>query len=269
MADLSDVEQAFANTVTSILYPGGVTGLSIVGSLCRVYRGWPNPATLNADLNANAVNVTIDAVNDSGNTTTRYLPKWVSNVAIPGVSATTTASSITILGNPANGDLVGTVVDGIAFAYRVKPGDTPFLVASNLNALIQSTRISTVEGNTITVPGARSIVARVVCDGIASFESRRQEKDLRITCWCSSPLTRDAVAAAIDSAFTTINFLSLLDKTRARVVYKTTTSYDQSQNALLYRRDLVYTVEYATVSCALQPAMLFGAVDLNENTIYG
>ncbi len=269
MADLSDVEQTFANTVVSSLYPEGTTKSSAIGTLCRVYRGWPNPATLNADLNAGAVNVTIDAVNDSGKTTTRYLSEWTSDVAVPGVSATTTASSISILGNPTEGDLVGALVDGLPFAYRVQSGDTPFLVASNLNALIQTMRIAGVKGNIITIPGANSIVVRVVRDGTASLESRRQEKDLRITCWCSSPPIRDAVAAAIDSTFAELRFLTLPDQTLARVIYKATTSYDQSQNALLYRRDLVYTAEYATVSRSPQPSMLFGAVNLNENIIYG
>jgi hypothetical protein len=36
-----------------------------------------------------------------------------------------------------------------------------------------------------------------------------------------------------------------------------------------YRRDLIYTVEYPTITTAQQPSMLFGASDLNSNITYG
>src|ERR1700712_2603299 len=248
MADLSDVEQAVVNAITSILYPAGSSQFSIIGAICRVYRGWPNSATLNTDLSTGTVNVTVVTDNDSGRTTTRYLPEWHTTLSQPGVAASATAQTITISGNPALGDVVGLLIDQAAYAYRLQAGDTPDLVASNVIQLIQANRPAASHGPTITVPGAESIEVRVVCDAVTSFESRRQEKDLRIICWCPAPLVRDAAAAAIDLAMDQVSFLILPDNTRARVVYKNTSSYDQAQNALLYRRDLVYTIEYPTVT---------------------
>jgi hypothetical protein len=269
MADISDVEQAVANTVTAILYPAGSSQSSIIGVLCRIYRGWPNSATLNADLSASVVNITVVTDNDSGRTTTRYLPEWQTKSLQPGVEASASGQTITIFGSPTVGDVVGALIDGTAYAYRIQSGDSADLVASNLNQLIQVDRPTTVQGPTITTAGAGLIEVRVVCDNATSFESRRQEKDLRIICWCPSPQIRDAAAAAIDSAIDQISFLPLPDGTSARFVYRNTTSYDQAQNALLYRRDLVYTVEYPTVTVVQQPAMLFGASDLNSNITYG
>ncbi len=268
MADISGVEQAIADAVTCILYPGGTSQSSIVGALCRVYRGWPNSATLNADLGSGAVNVTVGADNASGRTTTRYLPSWNNAPVQPGATATTSGQAIAIGGDPVTGDVVGAIIDGTPYAYRVQLGDSPDIVASNLEQLIQANRMASVHGANITVPGAASISVRVVCDGVASFESRRQEKDLRIVCWCSTPPLRDAVAAAIDTAFDQMDFLLLPDATQARIMYHNTAGYDQSQNALLYRRDLIYTVEYPTVTTAKQPSMLFGASDLNRNIKY-
>jgi hypothetical protein len=269
MADISDVEQAVADAVTAILYPAGSSRSGIVGVLCRVYRGWPNSATLNADLSAGAVNVTIGADNDSGRTTTRYLPRWQIISTQPGATASVTGQVVTVSGNPAVGDVVGVLIDGVPFAYRIQAGDSPDLVASNLEQLIQVTRLSSLQGPNITVPGAASISVRVVCDSAASFESRRQEKDLRIICWCPTPQVRDAIAAAIDAAINHMDFLPLPDASRARIVYRNTASYDQAQNALLYRRDLVYTVEYPVITISQQPSMLFGASDLNSNITYG
>ncbi len=268
MADISEVEQAVVDAITSILYPAGTSQPSIVGALCRVYRGWPNSATLNADLGSGAVNVTVGADNASGRTTTRYLPRWDSALAQPGATATTSGQAITIAGDPVTGDVVGAIIDGKPYAYRVQPGDSPDIIASNLEQLIQADRIASVRGPKITVPGAASITARVVCDGTGFFESRRQEKDLRIICWCSTPALRDAIATAIDNAFDQMDFLLLPDATQARVVYHNTAGYDQSQNALLYRRDLIYTVEYPTITIVQQPSMLFGASDLNGNITY-
>jgi hypothetical protein len=268
MADISDVEQAVTDVVTSILYPGGTSQSSIIGALCRVYRGWPNSATLNADLNAGVINVTIGTDNDSGRTTTRYLPTWQTISLQPGTKARATDQSIAISGIPAVGDVVGAIIDGVPYAYRIQTCDPPELVASNLGQLIQAKRMARVEGARITIPGAVSLTVRVVCDSPACFESRRQEKDLRIVCWCPTPSVRDAVTAAIDAAINQIGFLLLPDAAQARIVYRNTASYDQAQNALLYRRDLVYTVEYPTITTIQQPSMLFGASDLNSNITY-
>jgi hypothetical protein len=269
MADISDVEQAIAGAITDVLYPGGASQSSIIGVLCRIYRGWPNGPTLNTDLTAGAVNVTVITDNDSGKTTTRYLPEWRTNVVAPGTVASVIGQKISISGSPEVGDLVGALIDGTSFTYRVQKGDTSDQVASNITQAIQATHFANVQGTTITVHGATSITARTVRDHSSTFESRRQEKDVRVVCWCPSPLVRDSISGAIDYGLGQIHFLPLSDGTSARVVYRNTSSYDQAQNALLYRRDLVYTIEYPTVTIVQQPSMLFGACDINGNIIYG
>lgn len=269
MADISDVEQALTGHVTSILYPEGPSRSSIVGAVCRIYRGWPNAATLNPDLSSGVVNITIIADNDSGRTTTRYLPEWKTNMITPGTTACVSGLTINISGSPQVADVIGVLIDGSAFAYRIESGDTPGLIAANLSQLISGTFFARAVGTTIIVAAAYNILVRVACDRGTSYESRRQEKDLRIICWCPAPPVRDAVATAIDAALDLTSFLVLSDETTARIAYKNTASYDQAQNALLYRRDLVYTVEYPTVTLVQSPSMLFGASDLNGNILYG
>jgi hypothetical protein len=103
----------------------------------------------------------------------------------------------------------------------------------------------------------------VVADAPMQQEVRRQEQDFRATCWCPTPASRDSAATAIDQALSSIRFLALPDGTQGRLLYSGTTVFDQSQNASLYRRDLMYSVEYATILSASQPAMLFGNLVLN------
>lgn len=269
MADISDVEDCIVTSVTSILYPAGSSQSSIIGSLCRVYRGWPNIATLNADLSSGAINVTINAVNESGRSTTRYLPQWRIRTVSPGTTVTVSAATISFGGTPAVGDVVGALISGAPYVYRVQSGDTVDQLASNMAQLIQSTCPATANGSVVVIQGARSIVARVVCDATGVRESRRQEKDIQLACWCPDPASRDAVALAIDSSLAETPFVTLSDSTNAHLYYKNTSIFDQAQNARLYRRDLIYSVEYPTVATACMPEMIFGDAVINGYSNYG
>jgi hypothetical protein len=269
MADISDVEQALVSNISAILYPGGTVQSSIIGMPCRVYRGWPNSATLNSDLGSGVVNVTIVTDNDSGRTTTRYLSEWRATPSTPGTTISVTGQSITVGGTPGTGDVVGALINGQAYAYRILPGDTSMQVAANLSQAIQANLAVALQGATITVLDAGVIVVRAVSDSAAHAETRRQEKDVRIICWCPSPIARDAVAAAIDQQIDLMPFMSLPDSSDARLVYKNTNSYDQAQNALLYRRDLIYIAEYPTISVMQQPSMLFGDAVFNGSSTFG
>jgi hypothetical protein len=97
-------------------------------------------------------------------------------------------------------------------------------------------------------------------------EVRRQEQGFRITCWCPTPTARDTVASAIDLLLTGFRFISLEDNSHGRLQYKGTLVFDQSQDALLYRRDLLYNVEYCTTISEIEPSMLFGNLIVNAGT---
>lgn len=263
MADQSDVENALVTLVSAALYPNGVTEASVPGPDCRIYRGWPTAAALDADLSAGKINVTIFPGAGEGATTTRYGQSWVATPAAPALSAVVSGASVTFSGTASAGQLAGVLIDGVGYAYRTQNGDTPALVAAALASQIMANLIVQIAGATITVPAAGSMVARVVADAQGAQEIRRQRQAFRVTCWCPSPALRDSTATAVDLALAQIRFLSLADGSEGRLIYVGTTVFDQSEDALLYRRDLLYSVEYATLLCASQPAMLFGALDLN------
>lgn len=269
MADVSDVENALVTFLTGVLYPSGVSQSSIIGSICRVYRGWPNQATLNNDLAAGVVNVTVSSDNESGRTTTRYLTALQASAGMPGVSAVVQSGNVVVGGTPEAGDVIGVLIDGAPFAYRIQAGDTPALVAANLTLAIQGSRSAAVSGTVISIPGSHAVAVRCVADGLGSRELRRQEKDFRVISWCPTPPIRDSICSAIDGTLSSIAFLPLSNGTQGRIVYKNTASYDQAQNALLYRRDLIFSIEYPTMFTSAQPSMLFGCSDLNDNSTYG
>jgi hypothetical protein len=265
MADQSDVENALVNLVSVALYPNGTDEASVCGRDCRVYRGWPNSAALDTDLAAGRINITVFPGSGAGRTTTRYAERWVGTPAQPALIAAATGTSVTFSGRADTGQVAGLLVDGRSYAYRIQAGDTPELVAANLASMAREYSIVRLSRSTLTIAGAGNLLARVVTDATAQQEVRRQEQEFRVTCWCPTPASRDTAAAAIDKSLSSERFLPLPDATQGRLIYSGTTVFDEAQNASLYRRDLMYSVEYATTLSASQPAMLFG--DLGFNTV--
>jgi hypothetical protein len=266
MPDQSDAENALAQLVTDTLYPSGAGAASTIGTTVRVYRGWPNSAALDADLAAGIVNVTIFPVPGATRDTTRYPPVWRSDTATPSLTATVNGTTATFAGIAATGQLAGMLVDGKAYVHRLGLNETPPLVAAILGAAIIADRPAIVVGASVTTPGTIPI-ARTAADATATAEVRRQAQTFRITAWCPNPSLRDAICAAIDPAFAATPFVTLIDGSAGRLRFVSTTTFDQSQDAALYRRDLLYSVEFPTTLAANQPSMLFGTVGLGAAVI--
>lgn len=263
MADQSDVESELVTLVSAALYPDGIGSSSVPGPLCRVYRGWPKAAALNSDLAAGRINVTVFPAGTAVRNTTRYPNEWTTTPVAPTLTATTAGPIVTFGGSSTIGQLAGVRVDGRSYVYRTSSNDTPSSVAANIAALARADGIVTLSYATLIFQGAGDVLARVVADAPGLMEVRRQTQSFRIICWCPSPSLRDAVAIAIDTALATMYFITMPDSTAARLIFLGSTVFDQSQDAILYRRDLIYTVEYATTITSLQPSMLFGSLDLN------
>ncbi len=264
MSDLADVEAALVTLVADTIYPSGVEVASALGTSCRIYRGWPLAKALNDDLSQSVVNVSVVPDKKPGHATTRYIPRWTSVVNPPALSAVVSGTDVTFVGGVTAGLAVGVIVDGQCFSYRPGVGDSPELVAAALAGAASPVRVALVNGASVGFPGAAHLEARVVGDGIAVQEVRRQEHALRIVCWCPSSALRDSAALLIDECLAARPFIDLPDGTRARLSYGGTEVSDQSENALLYRRDLIYMAEYPTTIMVSAPAMLFADLQLNR-----
>jgi len=59
-----------------------------------------------------------------------------------------------------------------------------------------------------------------------------------------------------------MSFIALADGSTGRLRYVATTEFDQSQDSALYRRDLIYSVDYLTTVSEAQPSMIFGDTTL-------
>ncbi len=267
MADQSDVENALVTLASAALYPDGTAAPSVPGPDCRIYRGWPTSAALDSDLSAGKINVTVFPGAGPGMATTRYGQAWVATPTVPSLAAIINGVSVTFSGTASAGQLAGILINGTSYVYRIQTGDTPTLVAAALAAQIMGQMIVQISGSTITIPGVGDLVVRVVADATGQQEIRRQRQHFRITSWCPSPVLRDTTAIAIDQALAQLRFIPLADGSDGRITYFGTSVFDQSEDALLYRRDLLYSIEYATLINAAQPSMLFGIIDLNDASL--
>ena len=270
MADQSDVETVLATLVGAVVYPQGIVAPSILGVTCRIYRGWPNSAALDADLAAGRVNITVFPDARHQQNTTRWANEdAVTQAIVPTLTIATAmvggASTATIGGTAGLGQLAGLLVDNLAVVHRTAAGDTPEVVAATLASYLRTQRIAVLAGATITIPGTHLVVGRVVADQYVQKQTRRQRQNFRISCWCPNPATRDVVAAAVDAALAAQDFITLPDGTFGRLRFVSSTVFDQSQDASLYRRDLLYGVDYATTQTIVLPSMIFGDAELSPN----
>jgi hypothetical protein len=268
MADLSDVENAIVAEVIGGLYPNGTSRASAVGVTCRAYRGWPSPAALNSDLAAGVVNVTIFPASVPDEVPDSYFDNLYAAVLPPSLAATVTSQTVTFSGLAATGQLVGLLIDGLPFSYAVNEGDTTEGITANFAAQINEIRPATFSGSALTIPGATTLIGRVVMNSTVSRELRRQRREIQANCWCPSPLLRDAVCSVVDQTISGSPFIALSDGTKAHARYVSTQVYDQSQNALLYRRDLHYKFEFTMIRTTVEPVMLFGDLVRNETSSF-
>lgn len=251
MADLTDVGNALVAIAAQTLYPNGTGQPSAAGFGIRVYQGWPNPQQLDDDLKAGVAHVSIYPRPEERNTT-RYSKDWKQQ-ALNATTLTLTINGqqITVGGtvpaanNPQN---VAVVANGQSFTYAATSSDTLTGIATALATLISASIAGTSNaGPVITLPSsARISAARVGGTGTLIRELRRQERLFQVSVWADTPDHRDAVVQPLDVAMAATPFLAMTDQMAARLIYKSSPVNDGYQKDKLYRRDLFYTVEYAT-----------------------
>jgi hypothetical protein len=260
MADLPDAENALVAFITAALYPSGVPagGASILGPVCKVYRGWPVPASLDADLAAGIVNVSIFTESGGEKNTTRCALDWQTlTPASPQISLSVAQNVVTVGGTIQAGDFASVKV-GFRHVYTVPvaSGSTLASVASALATLVAADFPGTaVAGTTITIPTSSTVLVAAGGIGMAWKELERQSQIFQITLWCPTPASRDLVGSFVKSAFAAINRLVLADSSFASVKFQRSIVTDRDQTRQSYRRDFFYTVEFPTSITAQFPSI--------------
>jgi hypothetical protein len=263
MADISDVEVALVNEAGAAIYPNGINQPPIGGYPCRITRGDVNAEALNTDLATGTVNITIRAMDKMARNTTRYFNTWQASATqgTPPFAVQMTGTVATFSGVGGAGAIAGARVRGQAFVYATVAGDTPASVAAALAAQIAGASAS---GAVLTLPSDGGTPVVVVYDNAQVItELRRQEQGFAVTVSANTPDARSIVAAALDTVFAGIDFLTLADGSGGRLRYHSTSIDDVPSRASLWKRTLIYTVEFGTTLTESVPEMVFGTLSLN------
>lgn len=260
MADISEVTSTLAALISAMLYPTGTANPPAVRTNTRVYVGWPVPEQLASDLAStivgNALDLPICHVSvfplPAERNTTRYLQTWQQvTLNTPTLTLTAIGQTVTVGGtippasNPHNAVIFA---NGIPYVYAVQPGDTLNSIAASLATLIAvSVPGASSAGPVVTLPAsARLGAVRIGVTGTSMREISRQEKQIQIVIWADSPDHRSAIAKIIDPALKALSFIALPDLTAGRIRYCGNRESDHAEKQGIYRRDLMYSVEYGT-----------------------
>ena len=245
MSDLIDVENALVSIIAQTVYPNGTGQPSLTGPTVYTYPGWPSSVKLDQDLAAGNVNISVFPKNEERNTTRYPTDQTITVAPNPTLTATISGQTVTIGGTVSTPQNVALNVNGTPYTYAVQPNDTLTGIATALATLIGGGATSS--GPVVTLPSSARIgSARVGASATVAQEFKRQEKIFQITIWASTPQARDQLAGPIDIALAQIEFLTMPDGYAARMTYKNTMQTDALQKENLYRRDLNYSVEWAT-----------------------
>lgn len=263
MADISDVENALAATLTSIVYPNGQSASSVFGCPVRIMRGLPTSNTLQQDRSDGRLDLSISAIPETARNTTRWGLQNYPVQSMPGIKVATVGNLASFSGVANAGDLIGMIADQVCSVYAATAGDTGSVVAKALAAELQPGILCGVIGSSVSVPAARRVVARAVGAGAIVQELGRQEENLRVGLWAASPALRDQVGRLITSALASVSFLTLLDGSSARLRFESDANIDADQGSSIYRRDIEYSTEFATTQVLSATCLLFGDINMN------
>lgn len=247
MADMTDVADALVGIIAAAVYPNGTAQPPVGGVQAKIYQGWPEPGQLKADLQAKIAHI---SVFPSANVkiTTRHMPEWQELTApVPTVTATVAGTSITLGGTVSLPQAVCLIVDGLDFVYGLQAGDTLPSIAAALASLVNVSQPASAAGPVVTIPGARSIVARVAATGTSAKEVAREQRVFTVSIWADCFDHRDPLAKVITPALADLTRLTMPDGSHATFEYVGSQQVDSEQMQGIFRRDISIAVDYATI----------------------
>jgi hypothetical protein len=259
VADTPDVETALVATIASALYPpnGSATAgqASAAGPVCKVYRGWPVPASLDSDLASGIVNISIFTDGNEKNTS-RALLEWKQlTAASPLITLSVNQNAVTVGGSIQAGDFAAVKV-GTQNVFSVASSGSTSAVAAALAAAIAVKFPGTAAvGNVVTIPTSQTVLVAAGGNGTAWMELRRQMVTFQITVWCPTPASRDIIGPFIKLLFANIERLVLVDSSFAWIYFGRSIITDKNQTQQSYRRDFYYNVEFPTTQIQTFPSI--------------
>jgi len=261
MASSDDVARFLAGRIAEVVYPGGRQLPGIVNAPVKIYPGWPVPGTLQQDIDNGSVHITVWPLPTERKISTALgRPCRVIAKGQPTLQFTVNGSFISVSGVASALTNVRVSLNGKAFTFHFQAGTT---AKQALSALSASLPRSFTVLSSICILVAEHLSVYVTTAGTAVKELHRQIKDFQVTVWAPAPVLRDRIGSAIDTALAEQCQIDLDDGAPAQLFYVRQFDTDRSENWHVYRRDLIFSVNYATTQTITAPEVIRTVVTLN------
>ncbi|EHH67012.1 hypothetical protein [Gluconobacter morbifer] len=270
MADASGIGLALAYCCATVLYPDGLSGVSVTGRQTVVRRGWLLPSDLfTAESVRNEINFVTATIASSRNEASGWAePLGQPWEVLERISPTVSVSredgeTVRIIFPPDGTEACGVVGlwldDGSAgalasCAVAVKADDTVAGVASVLAGMLEG---AVAQGDTVWVPG-HMLQGRMAGYGQSVQVSRRQAQRYRVSVWTADAMVREGLSSTLDTALAGLNWITTLDGRSAQLRFLDVQDVDTMQNQAIYRRDFLYEIVFDTLQVCWAADMLFG-----------
>ena len=227
---------------------------------CRIYRGWPNPAALDADLAAGLVNVTVFPGSGTRRNTTRYLRRMGRHHRRNRrLTVSSSATSVTFGGTAERPARRPSRATASAMSTARRPATRRTWSPPILRRWLAPTSSFSSSHATLTVAGAGDCSARVVADAAVAARIRRQEQGSASSAGARSRHARrhrrrDRPGPRAH------RFIALADGTQrpADLRWHDRLRPVAGRRAVSPRPDLQRRIRHDHLTSSLQPAMLFG-----------
>lgn len=263
MASVDEVSQYLAKRVADVLYPGGYLLPGIVNAPVKIYPGWPASLPLQSDIESGGAHVSVWPLPTERHVNTPLgRPTRLKAKGTPTLELTVNGNIIGVRGVVSAPTIVQIHLDGTGFSFQFQTGTTAEKVLQALSLKIP--RSFTV-GSSVWILKVKHIKTHVSTTGTVVRELRRQIKDFQVTIWAPAPQLRNTIGTAIDAALSEYCHIDLGDGVPAQMFYVRQFDSDAAENWHVYRRDLIFSVNFATTQTITAPEVTDIAVNLNGN----
>lgn len=244
--------------------PGGYPSYTVAtGALLstqfRIMRGWPLDQQLSDDLRAGVANISIFTDTHMAVNTSRFLRMMTEEVtARPAATMTATVlhNTVTFAGTSSITELIGIGCIAFGYSYRLQVSDTPTTVAAAFAANMPN---STSSGAVLTINTSHLIIATFGSDATTLTELGRQRQIIRVSIWSPTTLLRDRICSALEPAILWQDRLVFAENSISGPILSAGTHVDDCVGKeAMWRRDLLYSIEYATNYKQIQPTYVLG-----------
>lgn len=261
MASTDDVARYLAGCISDAVYPGGCGLPGIINAAVKIYAGWPVPGTLQQNINSGGVHVSVWPLPTERKISTALgRPFRLMAKGKPSLQFTVNGTAISVAGVASALTNVQITLNRKTFNFHFRAGTT---AGRAIHALSVALPKSFTVLSSVCIPLAEHLSISVTTAGTAVKELRRQIKDFQITVWAPTPGLRDRIGSAIDMAFSEQCHIDLSDGAPAQLLYARQFDSDRSENWHVYRRDLIFSVNYAITRTISAPEVTQFEVTLN------